>query len=430
MGVTAGVSTPGSREEATKASFPSAATPAADEGVDVEALNDLAARILPEDEPESPLLSSQDATTYRGLAARANYLALDRADIQFAVKEVARRMARPRESDWQLMKRLARYLVTAPRAVAMFTWQHQQSTVDVYVDADWAGCKRSARSTSGGAIMVGWHPLKTWSSTQATVALSSGESELYALTKGASQALGFMALARDLGDVLSARVHTDANATLGIVNRQGLGKLRHVKVQYLWLQERVRAKELSVHKVPGPENPADLMTKYLPASDMERHLDFLNIDRRMTRAGAAPKLFMNALQDKWSQHDAGPGGGQVHEGGELTRVHDRPRRGLFTPMRVEGSPPRARPSRALGGPRAGSSTAASPSRLSTNGVDERRNPIESYRRPGPAARPSRCERARLRLLREQRSVAVTDFVMESFMHIGILKLQVEPTSPT
>ena len=87
-------------------------------------------------------------------------------------------MARPRTDDWQLLKRLARYLIKAPRAVSMFTWQHPQDTVDVFVDADWAGCKRSARSTSGGAIMMGWHTIKTWSSTQATVALSSGESEL------------------------------------------------------------------------------------------------------------------------------------------------------------------------------------------------------------------------------------------------------------
>ena len=44
---------------------------------------------------------------FRALAARANYLALDRPDIQFAVKEVARRMATPRVDDWILLKRLA-----------------------------------------------------------------------------------------------------------------------------------------------------------------------------------------------------------------------------------------------------------------------------------------------------------------------------------
>ena len=335
MGVTAGVNTPGSREEATKASKPETDGDENGEGVDLTALNELAAKILPEEESETPMLEPSEATTFRGLAARANYLALDRPDIQFSVKEIARRMARPRQEDWQLLKRLARYLVNAPRAVAMFAWQHQPTAVDVFVDADWAGCKKTSRSTSGGAIMVGWHPIKTWSSTQATVALSSGESELYALTKGASQALGFMGLARDLGDVLDARVHTDASATLGMVNRQGLGKLRHVKVQYLWLQERVRRKDLSVDKVLGTENPADLMTKYLPASDMEKHLTYLSVERRTSRADAAPKLGISQLrlQDRWRK-EAGPG-----DPSNLIREHVKPRSSLFTPMRLDGSPP-------------------------------------------------------------------------------------------
>ena len=178
--------------------------------------------------------------------------------------------------------------------------------------------------------MVGWHTIKTWSSTQVTIALSSGESELYALTKGASQALGFVALGRDLGAYLHAVVHTDASATLGIVNRQGLGKLRHVNVQYLWLQEKVRDKTLSVIKVPGPENPADLMTKYLPAAEIEKHLETLAVERRDNRAESAPKLGMNMLQapDAWAQ-----------SGESLARTHSRPRSQMFTPMRVAGSPP-------------------------------------------------------------------------------------------
>ncbi len=332
MSVTNGVNTPGTREEATKASNP-VETGQHHEGDDEEALRDLAERILPEDEPESPLLGREDAKVFRGMAARANYLALDRPDIQFAVKEVARRMARPRVDDWQLLKRLARYLLTAPRAVAHFAWQYPPEDADVFVDADWAGCRRSARSTSGGAVMMGWHTIKTWSTTQATVALSSGESELYALTKGASQALGFMALVQDFGSTIGARVHTDASATLGIVARQGLGKLRHVKVQYLWLQERVRDKTLDIRKVAGTENPADLMTKYLSAPDMAKHLEHLSIERRSNRADAAPKLAVaqQTRRDAWR-----------NRAGELSRAHERPRRELFTPTRVEGEPPAAR----------------------------------------------------------------------------------------
>jgi len=54
------------------------------------------------------------ATEFRGLAARANYLSLDRVDIQYATKEICRDMAAPKASSMSKMKRLARYLLGAP----------------------------------------------------------------------------------------------------------------------------------------------------------------------------------------------------------------------------------------------------------------------------------------------------------------------------
>ena len=125
-------------------------------------------------------------------------------------------MAKPRQGDWAALKRIGRYLKGAPRLIQQFSWQELPKTVDVFTDSDWAGCKSTCRSTSGGIIRFGAHTLKTWSSTQATVALSSAEAELYALTKGAAQALGFITLLADLGVEVTATVHTDASAAIGI----------------------------------------------------------------------------------------------------------------------------------------------------------------------------------------------------------------------
>ncbi len=271
-------------------------------------------------------LGSADATVFRALAARANYLAQDRPDIQYAVKEIARRMSRPTGRDWILLKRLARYLLGAPRGVLKYYWQDMPSRFDVFVDSDWAGCKATARSTNGGAARFGWHTIKTWSSTQTIVALSSGEAELYSLTKGAAQTLGLLSLAADFGISAEGQLHTDATATLGIVQREGLGKLRHVNVQYLWIQDRIRGGELSACKVPGTENPADMMTKHLPAADILRHAEDLALALHDTRAEIAPSLDSNDM-DEWEfvDHNA-------------DRIHNRPRRTLFTPLRVEGTP--------------------------------------------------------------------------------------------
>ena len=128
------------------------------------------------------------AGKFRALAARANYLALDRPDIGFASKECCRHMAKPRKLDYENLRRLARYLRSNPRMTYQYPWR-ESGEITAYVDADFAGCIETRKSTSGGCLLVGGHLIKHWSSTQKTLALSSGESELTGILKGTAEAL-------------------------------------------------------------------------------------------------------------------------------------------------------------------------------------------------------------------------------------------------
>ena len=60
-------------------------------------------------------------------------------------------------------------------------------------------------------------------------------------------------------------MQVDATATIGIVHRRGLGKLRHVDVQDLWMQKAVAEDRLSIKKIPGTAIAADIGTKPLSA---------------------------------------------------------------------------------------------------------------------------------------------------------------------
>ena len=82
--------------------------------------------------------------------ARANYLAQDRSDIQYAVKELSRTMSEPTIGCWEKFKRLGRYLVGRTRAVQLFPYQEAASRLHVYTDSDFAGCVKTRKSTSGG----------------------------------------------------------------------------------------------------------------------------------------------------------------------------------------------------------------------------------------------------------------------------------------
>ena len=83
--------------------------------------------------------------------------------------------------------------------------------------------------------------IKHWSSTQATIALSSGEAEYASLVKGAGQLIGARSLMHDFGVFnVPLELHCDSAAAIGIASRSGLGKLRHLEVHLLWVQEHVR----------------------------------------------------------------------------------------------------------------------------------------------------------------------------------------------
>ena len=94
---------------------------------------------------------------------------------------------------------------------------------------------------------------------------------------------------RDLGlDEIPLQVHTDSAAAIGIASRTGLGKLRHLQVHLLWVQQHVRNKVFKLLKVPGKENPADLLTKHLAQEDICKHMQLLKAVRREGRADSAP----------------------------------------------------------------------------------------------------------------------------------------------
>merc|ERR1711884_667627 len=92
-----------------------------------------------------------------------------------------------------------------------------------------------------------------------------------AVVKGTTEALGLQALPRDLGKEVKVAIRSDATAAIGIVARVGLGKVRHLSVADLWIQQAARAGKVQYSKIPGQINPADMFTKAVDRETMERH---------------------------------------------------------------------------------------------------------------------------------------------------------------
>ena len=100
-------------------------------------------------------------------------------------------------------------------------------------------------------MKVGRHVLRTWSSTQPTIATSSGEAELIAISDGATRSLGVKTVMTEMGidpTLKVLRMFTDSSVAKSFVSTRGLGQMRHLDVKLLWLQESVQRGRLSVGK--------------------------------------------------------------------------------------------------------------------------------------------------------------------------------------
>ena len=133
-----------------------------------------------------------------------------------------------------------------------------------FTDSDWAGCKETRKSSSAGA-------LKAYTRKQKIIARISAEAELYAAALGASESKGIVSLLRDLGYEKKPVLAIDAKATEHILHRQGIGKLKHIDVAYLWIQDEVRSHRLRVCRVRSEDNVADQGTKPLSKAVIAKH---------------------------------------------------------------------------------------------------------------------------------------------------------------
>ena len=97
-------------------------------------------------------------------------------------------------------------------------------------------------------------------------------------------------MALDLGYKIEGDVWIDASAAMGILNRRGCGKIRHLDTQLLWVQQKQLRGNINYQKVDGKQNPADLMTKGLDEKTMHEHLKKLACRFESGRAGKSVTL--------------------------------------------------------------------------------------------------------------------------------------------
>ncbi|KAG3098646.1 hypothetical protein PI125_g15278 [Phytophthora idaei] len=171
--------------------------------------------LLPTDGAGSP--QRPTVQTFQSLVGSLLWIArCPRPDIAFAVHRVTRHSHAPRESDWRLAKKIAKYLKgTKGFKLTMggdkAAMDDDGVLVEAFGDADYAADKSDRKSVSGGVLMVGGMVVAWMCKKQKCVALSTMEAELVVASQTTAEMLGIVELLKEIGVPMksAAVMHVD-----------------------------------------------------------------------------------------------------------------------------------------------------------------------------------------------------------------------------
>ena len=226
-------------------------------------------------------LSSEEHKRYRTAVGKLLWLALVRPDLAYGTKELSRDLTAPTQESVAKLKHLLRYVngtkdfVQRLRPAMTLSSGDCTLDLDCFVDSDWAGCNRTRKSTSGTVVELLDSVVAFGSRTQGTVALSSGEAELYAIGQGTSETLFVKNLLMEakLVKKINITIHTDSTAGKSMATRFGASKkTKHVELRFLYMQDLVARGIIKLKKVGTKINCADPLTKNLSGDILNSHL--------------------------------------------------------------------------------------------------------------------------------------------------------------
>ena len=209
----------------------------------------------------------KDKVPFRAAVGSLLYLSTaTRPDISFAVGKVARVMENPTRDEWNRVVRIFKYLKKTSHLAITYG---AEEDLKVYSDADYAGCSKSRRSTSGIIATFNGGAISWKSKSQRVIALSTTEAEIMAASEAAKELIWLNGIIKEVLRI--DRVPTlfidNASAVKLAKNPEFHSRTKHIHIRFLFVREKFIENALCVEHIEGKNQPADICTKSL---DMNR----------------------------------------------------------------------------------------------------------------------------------------------------------------
>ncbi len=214
---------------------------------------------------------SKEAAILQGrITGMLLYLAVaTRLDISFAVGQLCKYISKPTPSVWNYTKRILRYLRGTSDYGLNFRKQDYGDKIhgDLvgYSDADHAGCPSTRRSWSGAVFKFGGDIITWKCRQQTTVALSSMESELVALTAAAREGQHLCKMTEDFRVARApAVIRVDNQAAMASAKDFRVSqRSKHIATKHFYIRNLLEEGTYKLQYVSSKYNLADILTKPL-----------------------------------------------------------------------------------------------------------------------------------------------------------------------
>jgi hypothetical protein len=218
-----------------------------------------------------------------------------RPDIAFTVGVLSRFADCYGEIHWTAAKRCLKYLHTTKRLGLKY---HYGSDVNllVYADADYGGCRETGRSTTGYTILLGGTAICWRSTKQKIVTLSTAEAEIVAASEAARQTIWIRNMLEELGfnQGNATEMMEDNNACIRIATKpESRSRTRHISLKYHYIQEQVEEGTIKMKRCDTTEMAADILTKAVPRSVLEKLVKFLGMQEIQSLGGVLDSSHMS-----------------------------------------------------------------------------------------------------------------------------------------
>ena len=204
-----------------------------------------------------------------------------RPDIAQAVSMVSRYMAHPGKVHWQAVKWILRYLRGSAELGLVFDRNSSNGTLVMgFVDSDFAGDLDKRRSLTGYLFTLSSSAISWRSTLQSTVALSTTEAEYMAAAEAVKEGIWLRNLVQELGlqQEVNSVVFCDNQSAIYLIRNQAYHeRTKHIDVKYHFIREAVGERNITVKKIGTTDNPADMLTKPVPANKFKHCLNLIGM---------------------------------------------------------------------------------------------------------------------------------------------------------